>query len=157
MLGTDPSADPKRTTPAIGDERLLDTLVANKPTAMLYRQVIAGGSKDPVEFSSPLRTVRFDSVQNISDRVELASTLQRNAKNVVTEAYYEMSVPLDALGLSVKPGMSIKGDVGVLRGNGFETMQRAYWSNKAAGIVSDIPSEAELTPGLWGTFVFQAE
>ena len=33
------------------------------------------------------------------------------------------------------------GDVGVLLGNGFETLQRTYWSNKASGLVSDLPSD----------------
>jgi hypothetical protein len=42
----------------------------------------------------------------------------------------------------------------VLRGDGQKTVQRVYWSNKATGLVSDIPSEAELTPQLWGTFKF---
>ncbi|PTX97416.1 hypothetical protein DB346_20690 [Verrucomicrobia bacterium LW23] len=49
-----------------------------------------------------------------------------------------------------EPGKTYKLDVGVLRGNGQETLQRAYWSNKASGLVSDIPSEAELIPALWG-------
>jgi hypothetical protein len=39
--------------------------------------------------------------------------------------------------------------IGLLRGNGFQTLQRVYWSNKATGITADVPSEAELTPQLW--------
>ena len=27
---------------------------------------------------------------------------------------------------------------------------RCYWSNKAAGIVSDLPSEARINPNMWG-------
>ena len=41
-------------------------------------------------------------------------------------------------------------DLGLLRGNGFETIQRAYWSNKATAITADVPSEAMLAPQLWG-------
>ena len=37
---------------------------------------------------------------------------------------FELSVPLAALGLRPEAGQSIRGDVGVLRGNGFQTLQR---------------------------------
>jgi len=35
------------------------------------------------------------------------------------------------------------------------TQQRVYWSNKATGITADVPSEAMLTPSLWGLFTFE--
>ena len=54
-------------------------------------------------------------------------------------------------------GQSLKGDIGVLRGNGFQTLQRVYWSNKATGITADVPSEAQLTPQLWGWFLLQSQ
>jgi len=63
-------------------------------------------------------------------------------------------VPLTVLGLAPAPGMRIKGDIGVLRGDGKQTIQRVYWTNKATAIVSDVPTEAELTPSLWGTWEF---
>ena len=47
--------------------------------------------------------------------------------------------------------MKIRGDIGILRGNGTETTARSYWSNKATAITADVPSEAALTPHLWGT------
>ena len=49
-----------------------------------------------------------------------------------------------------KPGETYRADLGVLRGSNHQTTQRVYWSNKATAITSDVPSEAELTPGLWG-------
>ena len=55
------------------------------------------------------------------------------------------------LGFEPKPGASYKIDLGLLRGDGAQPLQRVYWSNKASGLVADIPSEAELTPALWGT------
>ena len=68
---------------------------------------------------------------------------------------YEISIPLATLGLRADVGATIKGDLGVLRGDGFQTMQRVYWSNKATGITADVPSEAELTPQLWGSWRFE--
>ena len=51
--------------------------------------------------------------------------------------------------------MTIKADIGVLRGDGMQTTQRVYWSNKGTAITSDVPSEAMLTPNLWGKWVFE--
>jgi len=72
------------------------------------------------------------------------------------EGNFEVSIPLVALGLTPQDGQIIKGDIGILRGNGFQTLQRVYWSNKATAIVADVPSEAQLAPNLWGRFQFAA-
>jgi hypothetical protein len=66
-------------------------------------------------------------------------------------AVYEFAIPLATLNWQPRPGERVRADVGVLRGNGFQTMQRVYWHNKATGLTSDLPGEAELTPHLWGT------
>jgi len=67
---------------------------------------------------------------------------------------FECSIPLETLGLKPTPGLKLKGDTGILRGNGFQTHYRVYWSNKATAITADVPSEAQLSPALWGTFGF---
>ncbi len=143
MLGTDANADPQRTAPVAGDLRLLVTQVKGKTRAVLYRAVVPG-ALNPVPFSSPLRTISFDEVRDVSDQVQLAG------KN----GNYEFSIPLSVLGLRPRAGETLSGDIGVLRGNGFETTARVYWSNKATSIVSDVPSEAQLTPQLWGKLEF---
>ena len=89
----------------------------------------------------------FLGVEDVSDKVQLAADGKGN---------HEISVPLDVLGLDPQPGMRIQGDIGFLRGNGAQTLARTYWSNKTTAIVSDVPSEAELLPSLWGVWEFQA-
>jgi hypothetical protein len=143
MLGTNASADPGRTTGGEGDVRLLVYEVNGKPRAMLYRARVPG-TKTPVEFSSPDRTITIDSVTDVSGQLEFA------AKG----GNYAFSIPLATLGLQPKAGERVKADIGILRGNGVSTVQRVYWSNKATGITADVPSEAELTPNLWGEWVF---
>jgi hypothetical protein len=128
-----------------GGERLLVTTVGKKTTAILYRPHVPGTKTEPVAFSSPLRTVKFDRVDDVSGQVQLTDDGTGN---------YEISVPLSTLNLSPTASQSVKGDIGILRGNGFETMQRVYWYNKSTGLVSDVPSEAELTPQLWGQWIF---
>jgi hypothetical protein len=146
MIGADAAADPKRGKPVPGDARLLVTQVKGKPLAMLYRAVVPG-TTDPVPFSSPWRTITLDRVEDVSAQVQLAGT----------NGNFELSIPLSALGLKAQPGQTISGDIGILRGNGFQTVQRVYWANKASGITADVPSEAELTPRLWGRWEFKGE
>ena len=144
MIAADPKANPKRTQPAAGDQRLLVTMVAGKPRAMLYQAVVPG-TKEPVPFSSPWRTITLDRVTDVSDKIELAAA----------DGNYELAVPLSLLGLEPRPGLELRGDVGILRGQGGVTTQRVYWSNKATAIVADVPSEAELRPALWGRWKFE--
>jgi hypothetical protein len=149
MLSTDPNSDPQRKSPAAGDIRLLVSLVKGKPTAVLYRPVASSGKKNSVLFESPLRSLRFDDVEEVSSSVQVA--IGTKAASNVGTGDFEVSIPLRVLGLSPLPGESLRGDIGLLRGDGLRTTQRVYWSNKATGLVSDIPSEASLTPQFWGT------
>lgn len=145
MLGTNPQADARRTAPVPGDLRLLVTLVKGQPLALLYRASVPGtAAQDRVPFSSPWRTIYFDRVEDVSAQVQFAG----RAGN------FEFSIPLAALDLKAEPGLKLRGDLGVLRGSAGETVQRVYWSNKATGITADVPSEAQLTPQLWGTLEF---
>jgi len=139
-----------------GGERLLVTRVNNKTVAVLYRAHVPGTTTDPVQFASPMRTVKFDRVDDVSAAVTLVIATDKDAKGEITSVNYELSVPLATLGITAAPGATLKGDLGILRGNGFSTLQRVYWSNKATGLVSDVPSEAELQPQLWGKMVFGA-
>jgi len=145
MIGANPKADPNRSAPTEGDMRLLITRVGDKTRAVLYRAIVVG-TTTPVPFSSPSRTIKLDRVEDISDKVLWSGT----------GGNFEISVPLETLGLKPQAATSIKGDIGILRGNGVQTIQRVYWSNKATAIVSDVPSEAELTPRVWGQWDFIA-
>ena len=145
MLGTFHSADKNRINPVAGDMRLLISMIKGKPKAILY-QAKVGGTKDSdkIPFSSPWRTITFDKVEDITSKILFAAR----------DGNYEVSIPLAVLNLKLKDGMELKGDIGILRGDGTHTTSRTYWNNKATSIVSDVPSEAELTPSLWGTFQF---
>ncbi len=138
MLG--PTRD-GRATPVAGDLRLL--LVPTGPVAVLYRQVWPGG--EPVEFSSPVRKVKFDSVRELPDAtVKFAKT--------ATGYTVEARAPLATLGVRWQTGLKLAGDLGVLLSNdgGLLTVQRCNLFNQLATTVSDIPTEVELTPAGWG-------
>jgi len=140
MLATDPAADPDRNAAVPGDQRLLITRVAGRTRALLYRAKVPG-TTEPVAFSSPWRSVKLDVVEDVSGEVTLA------ADNAGT---YEISIPLSVLDWRPEPGEIYRADLGVLRGANGQTTQRIYWTNKATAITADVPSEAELTPRLWG-------
>ncbi len=135
-----------RTKPVAGDLRLL--LVPAGPVAVLYRQVWPGGR--PVEFSSPVRRVTFDSVEVAAD---VAVKFVATATGYVCEA----RVPLATLGVTWEAGRRLAGDLGVLLSNdgGLLTVQRCNLFHRLATTVSDIPTEVELTPGGWGEMEFE--
>jgi len=140
MLATDPSAAPDRNGPAPGDQRLLITQVQGKTLALLYRARVPA-TKEPVVFSSPWRTITIDVIEDVSAYIVLATNKAGN---------FEISVPLSSLYWQPKLAETYRADLGVLRGANGQTTQRVYWANKATAITADVPSEAELTPKLWG-------
>jgi hypothetical protein len=140
MLGANAAADPARQKPVPGDLRLLVTQVEGKPRAVLYRAVVPG-TKEPVPFSSPWRTITLDRVDDVSAQVELAAG---------KDGDFEVSIPLGVLGWQPQKGRAFQGDLGILRGDGTQTTARVYWNNKATGLTADVPAEAMLTPHLWG-------
>ena len=143
MLATDSKAPGDRRQPAAGDLRLLATMQAGKPLAVLYRSVVPGTAEAArVPFISPVGRVDFDRVEVVSAQVQLA---QRGGD-------IELSVPLALLGLLPSEGQVLRGDLGLLRGSGAMTTQRLYWNNLDTAICSDVPSEARLAPANWGQF-----
>ena len=130
--------------------RLLIAQVKGKPLALLYRAVVPGTAEGArVPFSSPWRTITFDRVVTVKS-VTVASAPTPGGYIV------EVSVPWSVLGVQPKSGLKLKGDVGVLFGDGgTQTISRQYWSNKATGLVNDVPGEADLSPRLWGTFTLE--
>ena len=96
----------------------------------------------------PWRSIPIDVVEDVSQQVQFATD---NAGN------YEISIPLTALHWQPKLGTTFRADIGVLRGSNGQTTQRVYWSNKATAITADVPSEAELTPKLWGKWKIVGE
>ncbi len=147
MLGTAASAAPDRGAPVPGDQRLLITLVKGQPRALLYRAKVPGTAQ-PVAFSSPWRTINLDVVEDVTAQIAFATDKGGN---------FEAAIPLSLLHWQPKPGDTFRADLGILRGSNGQTTQRVYWANKATAITADVPSEAELTPRLWGKWRVIAE
>ena len=158
MLGADAAADPTRNKPVAGDLRLTVSLINKKPAALLSR-VVVPGAKYPVKYESPIGATTIDEVRDVSAQVQLAGKVReyRNGYTYKRFCEYEMAIPLAALGLASDAQKTLRGDIGILRGEPGLTIDRIYWHNKATGQTADLPTEAQLTPKLWGTIRFTRE
>lgn len=152
--------------PQPGDQRLLISKVNGSLRAVHYEQR-SNRSGNPGEIASPNRTVKFDHIADVSDRVKFAEAavdIPYRDTNVVfggkiqmrRGSAYEVAIPLELLGLEATP-RTITGDIGVLLGDGSATTKRVFWSNKNTSMVFDAPEESLLKPGLWGDWELVAE
>ena len=66
------------------------------------------------------------------------------------------SLPWTALGLDGRPSGDYRGDVGVIFSDpgGIRAVERRYYYDGASGAMSDMPSEARVSPARWGTVRF---
>ena len=146
QLATDPKADPARRAPAPGDLRLILTELRGEPLAVLYRPVVKDGPKAPVQ----MLATTLDDVRRLPAPCNPA--IRRTAAGYTLTA----SIPLDALGLAALPG-ELRGDIGVIYGDatGRDRDQRLYYYNKATAMISDLTTEATLTPDKWGRVLIE--
>ena len=146
-IGADTDAEPGRAEPVAGDQRLVIAPFQGKLTAVLYRYVVPGAT-DRRSFSSLVGTVVVDAVQRVGG-AELAAAEDE------TGYVLEAAIPLEDMGFQPQPGQNTNGDFGVIWSGpmGKRNAARCSWANKAAGIVSDLPSETRIHPDLWGEIV----
>ena len=162
-LGMDATADRDRKSPVAGDLRIVLTFVKGKPVAVLYKPIDATSPAElHKEFSSPVSHFTMDRVEILSN-VQLATQmveLKKKDTEMVTMWSIEAAIPWKDLGVPppVK-GVILRGDFGVLQGDaqGMRTVNRQYWSGKTQTVVADVPSEARLSPALWGEILCVAE
>jgi hypothetical protein len=145
--------------PKPGDQRFLISEVNGTTRAIHYEQK-SERKGHPGEIASPNRTVKFDYIANVSDKVQLAKGRAKIPYYTNSAVYgtkiqmrngetYEISIPLDLIGLNPKEE-KITGDIGALIGNGATTIKRLFWSNKNTVMLFDAPEESLLKPSLWG-------
>lgn len=142
---------PAQSANGAGNSRLLMTMMAGQPTVVLNQKVAPGAAAtEKFGFSSPWRTISFDRVAQMRE-VKMASG------SIAGGYFVEAAIPWRVLGIAPKSGLKLKADVGALFADigGTTTIARQYWSNKATGLVNDVPGEADLTPELWGTFTLE--
>ncbi|PTY01582.1 hypothetical protein DB346_12635 [Verrucomicrobia bacterium LW23] len=152
QIGTDSAASPRRNGPVAGDLRLFVAPSAAGDVAVLYRHRVPGAREDEgVVFQSPWRSEKVDVVRKL-ESAKVAVQRQGDAEYRV-----EISVPLAELGLKGALDKRLRGDFGVIYGDGEGTINtfRNYWNNQSTGLVNDVPGEIMLTPNLWGEVILR--
>jgi hypothetical protein len=153
QLGTDPTANPRRSDPVPGDMRLLIAPFEGDNIAVLYRHRLPGAT-DGVVFQSPWRSEKVDSVQKL-DSAKIAVWHDDGSYRV------EAAIPLAALNLDpvALSGQKLRADFGVIYGDAAGTTDvfRNYWANPSTGLVNDVPGEIMLTPNVWGDLTFEPQ
>ncbi len=152
QFGPGASANPMRGGPVPGDTRLFIAPSANGDVAVLYRHRVPGAREsEGVVFQSPWRSEKVDVVRKLTS-AKIAVQRGNNEYRV------EVAVPLAEFSLPSLAGAKVRGDFGVIYGDGEGTTNvfRNYWSNQATGLVNDVPGEIMLTPSLWGDIIFDA-
>jgi hypothetical protein len=104
MLRTTDATDDK---PVAGDLRLVLSMRAGKPLAVLYQQVAPGAAKgEAAELSSPWRNVHFDRVKVVDIPI---------AMKPIAEGYaVTAALPLKLIGVDSLKGKTLRGDFGIL-------------------------------------------
>jgi hypothetical protein len=150
QIGVNPDAKVNRTSPVVGDQRLLMTMMNGKPIAVLY-QPNAPGAKPDEHWESHTGVFHAGF-----DRVVQAREVQIAVADTKEGYCLEAAIPLKTLGLEIRHDLALKMDWGILTSgpNGFEVLQRRYWANPLTAIISDEAAEAMLHPDLWGLVRF---
>ncbi len=132
--------------------RVLLSYVGNKPLAVLYRPVAPGTSPDKtLQVISPVGETIIDHVEQLTT-TRLLRTIDRMSNQYTLEA----AILLKSFGLKATGDLRLKMDWGLLVSGpeGHDVLRRVYWANQATQIIADAPSEARLTPHLWGHVLF---
>ena len=145
MIGADPARRRRPCRPRAGDVRLL-----GHPGPRQAAGPALPGGRAGHERSGRLLLALADDHHRPRGRRERPAPVCRQRRQLrAVDPAVRAEPQADS-----RPGSP--GDVGILRGDGFETLHRVYWSNKATAITSDVPSEAQLTPRLWGRSIFES-
>ena len=150
-LNTDPKAKRQGRNLLPSDVRIVVADFGGKPTVVLMKPIDPAAPADrKTTYQSPVGTRVFDRVEALA-----------GAKAVVKKAdgryTVEVAIPLKAIGLTLTPGLKLRGDVGFISSDaqGRVNVARTYWANPHTSLVSDLPSEAWLYPEQWGELTFE--
>lgn len=134
-----------------GDLRLLVSQFDGKTVAVFSRPVAPGAPADhKYVYSSPIATVAFDEVR-LAPEVKTAFSAANGAYEVTFTA------PWKLLGVTPASGLNLRADAGFILSDddGKINTARVYWNNQATNLVNDLPHEAMLKPGAYGSFVLE--
>ncbi|MGI5869733.1 MAG: FlgD immunoglobulin-like domain containing protein [Kiritimatiellia bacterium] len=146
FIGGD-AVDVQLNVPGRGPIRLLAASVGGKPTA-IYWQAESEAEDNAITYAVGNNMANATSFPVVR-RLDQATVKVGKGFNAYTCL---ITVPLAELGLNPAEAEGLTGVVGVIYSTpaGDNRASRLYWHDKKTGLVSDVPSEARLTPKAWG-------
>ncbi len=151
QLGVDPSLPRQGNRVNAPDLRLLLAPFGQSSVAVLMKPFDPTAAESMgADYHSPVGDKHFDRVAILN---EVTIKVQVDSDRYTVEA----AVPLQVLGLRIKPGQTIRGDLGFISSDaaGSVNVARTYWANPHTNLVNDLPLEACLTPDKWGKLTFE--
>lgn len=138
--------------PGRGPVRILGASIGGKDT-VVYWQKKADKQENPSTYVVPnneANAQHFDVVKRLSSAKISIVPGMRGYSALLT-------IPLKDLGIEASQTLDLKGIIGVIFSDpsGTNRAARLYWHDKSTGLVSDVPSEAKLSPAHWGVIRFQ--
>ncbi len=150
FIGGD-GVDLKLDVPGRGPIRLLVAPLAGKNTAIYFQE----------KAETPDNRTTYAVQNNLANATTLDVVKRLDAAKIDTAVGFNsytvlLRLPLAELGLDQATGQTLRGVLGVIYSDpsGTNRAARLYWHDKQTGLVSDVPSEARLVPGRWGTIMF---
>lgn len=150
FIGGD-SVDLQLDIPGRGPVRILGAPLGGQ-NSVTYWQKKSATPENPLTYvvsNNEANAQNFDVVKRL-ESAKLAVTADAGKYSAL------LTIPLSDLGLDPAKVNELKGVVGVIFSDaaGRNRAARLYWHDKQTGLVSDVPSEASLTPQRWGTIEF---
>jgi len=147
FIGGD-AVDLQLAVPGRGDIRVLAAPLEGENT-VIYWQRTAKVKENPTTYvvsNNEANAQKFDVVKRLAS-ASISTKVGPGAYTVL------ITIPLADLGLEPGKMADLKGLVGVIFSDpsGTNRTARLYWFNKNTGLVSDVPSEARLSPRDWGS------
>lgn len=134
-----------------GDTRVLIGFVKNSPLMVIYKYIVPGTNENLKEvFSSPVKSVVVDKI-NVINNPEVI--FKKVSGGYIVEGKIRWNYLFD--GFIPDIDKRIPFDFGIIFStqSGESVSERVYWSNKFVETVSDLPSEVEIQPSLWGWLI----
>jgi hypothetical protein len=146
QIGTGTARDPSGS-----DCRIVVSQLDKKPVAVLMRAKDAKAAESEHHtYTSPVGSKTFD-------RVSVLATADVALKKQGDGYIVTLTVPFSDLGITLAPGLKLRGDVGLILSDndGMINTARLYWSNQQTNLVNDEPQEAWFSPSEWGEFTLE--
>jgi hypothetical protein len=155
LIGGDPAADPKRTKPAAGDQRIVFAQRDGQLEIVRYRWMPADSA--PAD-ARVLAVGRQGPLAWVADKLDLPNTgVTRNEPiYYATTASFHVTIPWKTLGIDYRSGLTIRANAGIaLEQPAGAGLARRYWANDLGFASYDFATALQMRPALWGTLVLR--